>query len=211
MYKFEILCTTTCISHLPGHHPLHRVLFTTLNNLWLWLLLLLLLLLMLLLTHMLVHPTMQILILFTAFYLLLAILSNWLRHSSITSHLSCVKKMIIAQRNPSSYGSEGGDNSSYSSGSGDNRKPDGNVSKKDPEMDEKLFPGYTEGVASQHRVPTADGREVDETGQLVASNEKHAEESEGNVSEAGELRAIIRAMYTYLQLSESRVLKLDHQ
>ena len=79
--------------------------------------------------------------------------------------------MIIAQRNPSSYGSESGDNSSYSSESGDNRKPDGNVSKKDPEMDEKLFaesPGYTEGVASQHRVPTADGREVDETGQAVS-------------------------------------------
>ena len=78
------------------------------------------------------------------------------------------------------------------------RKPDGNVTKKDPEMDEKLFaesPGYTEGVASQHLVPTADGREVDETGQLVASNEKHAEESEGNVSEAGEFRAIIIAMY----------------
>ena len=147
---------------------------------------------------MLVHPTMQILILFTAFYLLLAILSNWLRHSSITSHLSRVKKMIIVQRNPSSYGSESGDNSSYSSESGDNRKPDGNISKKDPDMDEKLFaesPGYTEGVASQHLVPTADGREVDETGQLVASNEKHAEESEGNVSEAGELRSIIIAMY----------------
>lgn len=36
----------------------------------------------------------QILLFFTALYLVLAIFSNWLRHTAITSHLSRVKQVI---------------------------------------------------------------------------------------------------------------------
>lgn len=116
--------------------------------------------------------------LFTLFYLLLAILCNWLRHSSITSHLNRVKNMITIRRNSAHP-------SSHSFENDDTHETKGKLGDKDLGMDDRILAELATNKGGEVSQPTVDSRKVDENGQLVISNDKTDVESD-NVSEAGE-------------------------
>jgi hypothetical protein len=114
--------------------------------------------------------SLQVLILFTGFYLVLAIFSNWFRHSTIASHFNRVKTMVFARQNPSQVPSRcDSESSSNNSGASPDLERDKSIAVLTPNK---------EGVAiTQHLVPTADGMEVDETGQLVSLDTLDSDDS----------------------------------
>lgn len=116
------------------------------------------------------------------FYLLLAIFSNWLRYSSITSHLMRLKEVFRRKPlDPSGSTSENG-----------NEEGEADEVAKDLAMEEKLRAELATITGVDPESPkklaanvVIENMEVDENGQAVISEGSHEELSDDTSSDAG--------------------------